>query len=294
MSAGRRFVVLDRDGTLIVERHYLADPAEVALLPGAAAALRALRAAGLGLVVVTNQSGIARGLFDEARLALIHGRLDALLAAEGLALDGLYVCPHQPGDGCRCRKPATGLLDRAAAELGFDARRAFVVGDKECDVELGRRAGATTLLVRTGHGATAAGGADHVVEDLGAAAAVITRLCAAGGTSMPSPEERARAHLLASAELKREVAAAPGPVVAAADLIARALAQGGKLLLCGNGGSAADCQHLAAELVNRSRAGYARPALPAIALTTDTSFLTAYANDCGFAGVFARQVEALG
>jgi D-glycero-D-manno-heptose 1,7-bisphosphate phosphatase len=185
MAARRRYVVLDRDGTLIVERRYLADPAGVELIPGAAAALRRLAGLGLGLVVVTNQSGIARGFLDLARLEEIHARVEGLLAAEGVALDGIYVCPHHPDDACPCRKPGTALLLRAARELDFEPRQSFVVGDLASDVDLGRAVGATTLLVRTGYGAeqAASGRArpDHVVEDLVEAAATIERLLAAAG-----------------------------------------------------------------------------------------------------------------
>jgi D-glycero-D-manno-heptose 1,7-bisphosphate phosphatase len=180
MTAERRFVVLDRDGTLIVEKHYLADPEGVELIEGAAEALARLAALGLGLVVVTNQSGVGRGFFDLARLAAIHARLEALLGAKGVRLAGIYYCPHHPDEGCECRKPRTGLVERAARELGFDPRRAFVVGDMPSDVDLARALGATSLRVRTGHGmrAAEAGGAgpDHLVDDLPAAAARIEQL----------------------------------------------------------------------------------------------------------------------
>ena len=149
----RRFVLLDRDGTLIAERHYLADPARVELLPGAAEGLRLLRAMDLGLAVVTNQSGIGRGYFDEACLERVHHSLQCLLENEGVALDGIYFCPHVPGAGCRCRKPAPGLVEQAARELDFAPQSSFVLGDKVCDIELGNRLGATTFLVRTGYGA---------------------------------------------------------------------------------------------------------------------------------------------
>lgn len=178
----RRFVVLDRDGTLVVERHYLSDPAEVELTEGAAEGLRRFRGLGLGLVVVTNQSAVGRGLFDGARLASIHARLEAILAAEGIALDAIYVCPHVPEDDCACRKPRTGLLERAGRELAFDPAESFVIGDKASDIELGRRAGAETILVRTGYGAAVEASApsgdamaDHVVANLAEAAAVIAR-----------------------------------------------------------------------------------------------------------------------
>lgn len=107
--------------------------------------------------------------------------------------------------------------------------------------------------------------------------------------------DRVRAHLFESAEVQQQVAeTCTDAILTAADLIAETFQRGGKVLLCGNGGSAADCQHMAAELVSRLTKGFERPGLPAIALTTDTSFLTAFANDCGFEGVFARQVQALG
>jgi D-glycero-D-manno-heptose 1,7-bisphosphate phosphatase len=172
----KRFVLIDRDGTLNVEKHYLSDPDQLELYPGAAAALKRLRQAGFGIAVLTNQSGIARGYFDMARLDQIHDRLRALLAAEGVTLDGIYLCPHGPDDDCSCRKPLPGMVEQAVAEHGFDPAQGYMIGDKEVDVELGRAVGATTFLVRTGHGkkAEAAGSkADHVVDDLVAAVEVI-------------------------------------------------------------------------------------------------------------------------
>lgn len=172
----RRFVLIDRDGTLNVEKHYLSDPAQLELYPGAGAAIRRLNQAGFGVVVITNQSGIARGYFDMATLERIHARLHELLAAEGAHVDGIYLCPHGPDDDCACRKPLPGMVTQAVAEHGFDPARAFMIGDKEVDVELGRAVGAGTFLVRTGHGAkaVAAGtGADHVVDDLAAAVEII-------------------------------------------------------------------------------------------------------------------------
>ena len=178
----RRFVVLDRDGTIVVERHYVSDPAHLALIPGAGAALRRLAGMDLGLVMITNQSAIGRGLLDAARLEEIHERLAELLRAEGVSLDAVYACPHVPEDGCLCRKPGTVLLERAARELGFDPAASFVIGDKACDIDLGRRAGATTLLVETGYGAETASdpavAPDHVVADLAEAARVIEGLLA--------------------------------------------------------------------------------------------------------------------
>ena len=146
---GRRHVILDRDGTVNVERHYLSDPADLKLLPGALSGLARMALMGLGLLVATNQSALARGCFGETRLTQIHARLEAMLAEGGVVLDGIFVCPHHPDDHCKCRKPEPGLVLKAAEELGFDQRQAFVIGDNLCDVELGRRLGAFTISVTT-------------------------------------------------------------------------------------------------------------------------------------------------
>ncbi|HEX7086786.1 MAG TPA: HAD family hydrolase [Vicinamibacterales bacterium] len=158
----RPAVFLDRDGTLIEERGYLHDPDRVALFPATAPAIVRLRAAGFAIVVVTNQAGVARGLFGEDAVRRVHARLDALLGPAGAAPDAYYYCPHHP-DGaveayrrvCACRKPAPGMIERAARDLGLDVVRSFVVGDKWIDVELANRAGARGMLVRTGYGADA-------------------------------------------------------------------------------------------------------------------------------------------
>ncbi|HEY7426970.1 MAG TPA: HAD family hydrolase [Gemmataceae bacterium] len=185
----RRFVLLDRDGTLIAERNYLSRVEDVELLPATARGLRLLNHLGLGLAVLTNQSGLSRGYFEEAALDAIHTHLSRLLADEGVSLAGIYVCPHAPEDDCDCRKPRLGLAQRAAAELKFDPAAAFVIGDKACDIELGRRLGATTFLVRTGYGALQERDglrADHVVDDVLAAAHVIRSLLSRETTSLCS------------------------------------------------------------------------------------------------------------
>ena len=150
MKPGKRFVLLDRDGTVIVHIPYLHKPEEVELAPGAGAGLRALQEAGLGLVLVTNQSGVGRGMFSLGDVHRVHHRLEELLEAEHVRLDGIYVCPHPPWDECGCRKPAPGMAEQAARELGFDLTRAFMVGDADCDFELGQRVGATTLRIGPG------------------------------------------------------------------------------------------------------------------------------------------------
>lgn len=178
-NSGRRpFVVLDRDGTIIVERHYLSDPDDVELIPGVGHSLFALSRLGLGLIVVTNQSGVGRGYFSQVTLAQVHDRLSRLLEVEGVKLDGIYFCPHLPEDLCGCRKPETGMVELASGQLGLDPSASFVVGDNHADIELGHRMGATTFLVRTGYGAEieAAVDSDYVVDDIVGAASIIQLL----------------------------------------------------------------------------------------------------------------------
>lgn len=152
-------VFLDRDGTINEETGYLDSIEKLRLIPGAAAAIRLINAGGMKAVVVTNQSGVARGFYDEAFVEKTHARLREILRAEGAFLDGIYCCPHHPTEGkgdylqsCDCRKPAPGLLLRAARELRLDLARSYMVGDTLKDIEAGTRAGAKGILVRTGYG----------------------------------------------------------------------------------------------------------------------------------------------
>jgi D-glycero-D-manno-heptose 1,7-bisphosphate phosphatase len=173
----RRFVLLDRDGTINEEVGYVLAPDELRLIPGAAEGIRQLRGLDLGLVVVTNQSPVGRGWITEDELGAIHARLRELLRMEGADVDAIEHCPHAPEDGCRCRKPATGMVERAAAAFGFDPAASFIVGDHAGDMAMGRALGARTVFVMSGHGneelRAAKPFADHVVQDLLAAAAVI-------------------------------------------------------------------------------------------------------------------------
>jgi D-glycero-D-manno-heptose 1,7-bisphosphate phosphatase len=175
-----RAALLDRDGTINVEREYLSDPAGVALLPNAAAGLRRLRALGFKLIVISNQAGVGRGYFTTADVEAVNARLVALLRAEGVTLDGIYVCPHHPDGGCACRKPAPGLIRQAAREHGFDPRASVMIGDKALDIETGKRVGARTVLVRTGYGRDTEARQDvrpdRVVDDLLQAADTIAEM----------------------------------------------------------------------------------------------------------------------
>jgi D-glycero-D-manno-heptose 1,7-bisphosphate phosphatase len=134
MPPPRRFALLDRDGTIIVDKVFLKDPDAIEFASGALEGLRLLRDAGFTLVLVTNQSGVARGYFDEATVGRVHARLEAMLAAEGLRLAAIYYCPHGPGDRCACRKPLPGMALAAMRDLGFAPDQAVFIGDSEADM----------------------------------------------------------------------------------------------------------------------------------------------------------------
>jgi D-glycero-D-manno-heptose 1,7-bisphosphate phosphatase len=156
----RRIALLDRDGTIIVDKVYLSDPDGIEFAPGALEGLRLLRDAGFELVLITNQSGIAGGYFDESALESIHRRLQAMLATEGLRLDAIYVCPHGPNDHCDCRKPAPGLVLRAMRDLGFEPDEAVSIGDSEADMGAALAAGVKGVRV-----ASASKMSPNVVQD---------------------------------------------------------------------------------------------------------------------------------
>lgn len=149
-------VFLDRDGTLNPDPGYIGSPDQFELFPGVAAALVRLTRAGARLVVVTNQSGVGRGLFSSIDLDAIHAKLQRLLHDAGASLDAIYVCPHHPDERCGCRKPETGMIDRAVRELGIDLSRSYLIGDHAKDMELAKRVGAKRVWVTTSeHGALA-------------------------------------------------------------------------------------------------------------------------------------------
>ncbi len=166
-------VFLDRDGTVNEEVGYLSDLKQLRLIPGAGAAIGKLNQAGWKVVLVTNQSGVARGYFTESFVHEVHALLEQMLRREGAKLDGIYYCPHHPTAGktpytaeCDCRKPGTGMIDRAVQDLAIDVEKSYVVGDKWSDMELGQRAGARTILVRSGFAQDAEGNArpGHLAE----------------------------------------------------------------------------------------------------------------------------------
>lgn len=148
-------VFLDRDGTLIRDVGYLCRVAQLEILPGVSAALKVLRECGFKLVVITNQSAVARGRLSEAELGVIHAALLQQLAQNGAVLDAIYYCPHHPTEGigvyrsaCGCRKPNTGMVDVAIKQLKLNPAASYVVGDQRTDLELAKRIGATGVLIR--------------------------------------------------------------------------------------------------------------------------------------------------
>lgn len=192
-SPARRAVFLDKDGTLIENVPYNVDIARIRFAAGAEQALPRLSAAGLAVVIVSNQAGVARGFFDETAVDAVGEALAVRLADLGVTLDGFYYCPHDPAGrveeyrrACTCRKPAPGLLLRAADQLDIDLEGSWLVGDILDDVAAGRAAGCRTVLIDAGNETewrlSRERMPDHVVADLGEAAAVILSLeaCSAG------------------------------------------------------------------------------------------------------------------
>jgi histidinol-phosphate phosphatase family protein len=139
-------VFLDRDGTVIVDKGYLSDPAGVELEPGVAETLARFQDGGFGLFIISNQSGIGRGLMTREQSDAVHNRTLAMLAMANVAITGTYICPHAPWDECQCRKPSPWLLQQAAREHGIDFSQSFMVGDKKSDVDVGRAVGCRTVL----------------------------------------------------------------------------------------------------------------------------------------------------
>ena len=174
MTAGRPAVFLDRDGTINEEVDFVRTPDQLALIPGAGSAIHTLNQSGFLTVVVSNQSGVARGFLTEEDLTAIHARLADELARQDAHLDRIYYCPHHPTEGiapyrsvCECRKPATGMLRAGEQDLGIDLSRSYIVGDRLGDVLVGQAVGATSILVLTGYGRTALDEAsrEHVTPD---------------------------------------------------------------------------------------------------------------------------------
>jgi D-glycero-D-manno-heptose 1,7-bisphosphate phosphatase len=163
MGQGAAAVFLDRDGTLIEDVGYPRDPSEVRVLPGTAEALRRLESGGMLLVIVSNQSGVGRGIVTTAEAAAVDAEFRRQFAERGVTFAGVYYCPHGPEDGCGCRKPEPGMLIRAAEELKIALAASFMVGDKASDSSAGKRAGCRSVVLNPrGEAAT---DADLIADD---------------------------------------------------------------------------------------------------------------------------------
>lgn len=175
-----KLVLIDRDGTINVERHYLSSPEQIELFPETAAGIKLLRELGFKIAVVTNQSAVGRGIFDLPRLDEIHNRLNEVLAEAETEVDAIYFCPHIPEDDCKCRKPETEMATKAAELFDSELSKSFVIGDNVCDIELGKNVNATTILVKTGYGKRVLEEKkttpDYVVENLLEAANLIKEI----------------------------------------------------------------------------------------------------------------------
>jgi histidinol-phosphate phosphatase family protein len=192
MKRLRRAVFLDRDGVVLRLVPYLSREEEMELLPGVGEHLCLLKSAGFALVVITNQSVVARGILTLSQLNELHETLRDMLSREGVTLDGIYACPHHPDftGPCECRKPEPGMLKKAAEDLRLDLRSSYLVGDRWDDIEAARRVGAKGLLVMTGYGQEESrrkvDSSTPVLDDLPAAVRWILNV---EGASDPSPRE---------------------------------------------------------------------------------------------------------
>ena len=163
-----RAVFLDRDGTVIEDVGYLQSPSEIKFLPGAIEAIKKLNNHGFKVIVITNQSGIARKMLSEKDFKMITGEIDRLLAKSGAKIDATYHCPHHPkqSEPCECRKPSPGMILKAAKEHNLDLKSSFMVGDKDLDVECGQRAGTKSIRLISEYEMKKDLAPDHIAKDL--------------------------------------------------------------------------------------------------------------------------------
>jgi D-sedoheptulose 7-phosphate isomerase/D-glycero-D-manno-heptose 1,7-bisphosphate phosphatase len=302
----RRGVLLDRDGTIIVDSGYVGAVEDVVFIEGAIEAIARLNAAGLPVAVVTNQAGVARGMYELADVELVHKHMVAELGRLGARVDAWFFCPYHP-DGVvpafartsADRKPAPGMAIAAAGELDLDLTASWVVGDRDCDVDLARAVGARPL--RIGAGRANGGGDADTVADLAAAVDVILAEHAAG--SVPSaafaaafPSRRYSDAGSYAAEYSSELARAmatvpPGRFESAAWVLDRAYERGATVFCCGNGGSASIANHFQCDHVKGVRTGTGL--LTRVhSLSTNVEILSAIANDNGYENVFDFQLQS--
>jgi len=149
---GNKCVFLDKDGTLVKEVHHMTDESQLEIIPGSPEAIKILRDIGYLIIVVTNQSVVGRGMITEDKLRRIMDTMKSMFLEEGAVIDRIYYCPHHPADGCPCRKPNSLLYEQARKDFNLDFTKCYVIGDSFCDIFAGKKIGARTILVLTGHG----------------------------------------------------------------------------------------------------------------------------------------------
>lgn len=324
-----KVIFLDRDGTLNTEVNYLYRPEDLRLLPGVTEALRRLKEAGYKLVVVTNQAGVARGYYREEDVDALHRYMNELLAAEGAEIDAFFYCPHHPEHGigeykknCRCRKPGTGMFEKAEDLFDVDRENSWMIGDKLIDTEAGRNYGVRTVLVGTGYGKAEVQKIgsqkekffDYYAENLETA----VRLILEEADMMAELTEKQR-QIFDELFLRYPcLEAVRTQLLDAYKVMEECYAGGGKLLVAGNGGSCADAEHIVGELMKgfvksrrlpeelrqrmeeiggeqgRKLAEGLQGSLPAIALTGHPGLSTAFLNDVDGEMILAQQLCGYG
>ena len=288
-AAPRPAVFVDRDGVINQNlAEYVRSWEAFSFLPGARGALRRLHEAGWPTVVVTNQSGVGRGVLPLEQVAEIHERMRAAIEEAGGRVAAVMLCPHHPDEGCDCRKPAPGLLREAAELLSIDLARSWMVGDHPTDAAAARAAGCRPILVRSGRGSAdeLEGEGAPVVPDLAAAVDLIL----AEARQFGAVASGVASYFAALAEAVRAIDAEA--VERLVEAVRRAREAGGMVYTLGNGGSAATASHLALDLAKNTRRPD-RPDLRVFALTDNVGLLTAWANDANYEEVFAAQLDAL-
>ncbi len=288
-----KFIILDRDGTLIEEKNYLHDPDDVIIFPGVVEGLKKLAENGFKFIVLTNQSGIGRGYFDYQDMNSVNTKISSLLLNEDVEILKFYHCPHTPEEECGCRKPKAGMVYSACSELGLHIDDFYcVIGDKKSDIELAENIGVKSILVLTGYGRSTLNDGvctSYIAEDMGDAAEFIINDVR---NSDMLNNKIFLDNIAEHKDLLERLGQIHVPTSKAAELMADRLRSGKRIFLCGNGGSAADAQHMAAELSGRFLRE--RKALDAIALSCNSSAITAIGNDFSFEDIFVRQIEAHG
>ena len=270
-------LLFDRDGTLVLDVPYNGDPVLVHPVRGAKEALLLARAAGFKTGIITNQSGVARGILTMAQVQSVNDRVDELLGP----FDIVLICPHLAEDECACRKPSSALVEQSCRELNVSSRDCFVIGDIGSDVQAGVNAGARAILVPTPVTKLEEIQSAHNHPDVSVADDLLAAVKFAIG-----PVGIAQQHIADLLSATTANMAALERARSWGEQLAELFRKGHKLIIAGNGGSAAEAAHLAAELVGRYSTD--RRPLPAIALPADMASVTAISNDFGANEIFVR------